>query len=733
MARKITNEEIVKDINEINETEFLKKIRAKNRKNLIPLDILERERIAQHIKDLYLRRKPKHDEMEDDIDLWDDVWMMRRMATRSGDEDTPNYRTPLSTVILETIHANIMNVFFTSKDIMRIIPTEAGDIPKIEKLDVFANWSMKNELELFERIDRLFHASGKNGEAPYMISWVKEYGTEIKITPVFNPTNPSEVLIDEDTKEPITQEREIVKLLYNGPRFEVFSRKDYFIPEEAVFGKIPPWEMKRVRFTASDIKQKEIEGETYPDVFNSIQGWGGSESTDNKRVDKEGDTVRMGDTEKMFVLFFGKLRVNAIKTEMTGDEGLEEIEDEFIALMELNTQTLVSLKKNKFPLKMRPTGLDIFIPNDEGRLAGVGVMEFMSGIQNARDLLHNQYMFGTVQSNSPFGFFQPIGNMRNEPIKTKSGFLYPTADPNTVNIVKLPAPDQSILFMIEELESQAQALFGISPIKAGTESKLDPDAPAKKVAIIVQQGDVRLNAIIKRKNKTLKDIFKKWYLLYQANMPPNKFMRIAGEDANNPWKFEPINITDFALKSIPDFELTGNILNSNKALEAQKKLSIYQILIGNPFFNPQTREGLQALHALTKWLIDGLDEIGISNFLPPSQGEQVRTPEEENARFLQGDDGIPSEGEDHINHLRVHGEFVLDPSLPDEVRQKVVKHIQRTGEMLRNQITQQQVLGNLPQQGGQGGVGNRPTPQATGNVLPEQGLGGLEAGVGANL
>jgi hypothetical protein len=70
-------------------------------------------------------------------------------------------------------------------------------------------------------------------------------------------------------------------------------------------------------------------------------------------------------------------------------------------------------------------------------------------------------------------------------------------------------------------------------------------------------------------------------------MPPNKFMRIAGEDKNNPWKFEAVDITDFALNAIPDFELTGNILNSNKTLEIQKALGIYKTLIDNPFFAPR--------------------------------------------------------------------------------------------------------------------------------------------------
>ena len=32
----------------------------------------------------------------------------------------------------------------------------------------------------------------------------------------------------------------------------------------------------------------------------------------------------------------------------------------------------------------------------------------------------------------------------------------------------------------------------------------------------------------------------------------------------------------------------------------------------------------------------------------------MQTPEEENARFLQGDTGEPAQGEDHRHHIQVH-------------------------------------------------------------------------------
>jgi len=562
-----------------------------------------------------------------------------------------------------------------------------------------------------------------------MVHWVKEYGTEVKIEPLMNPANPSEPLLDSDTGEPLTQEREVTKMLYNGPKLEIFSRKDYILPENSMWNKVPDWEMRIKRMNANTVRRRDLEGEYYPNVFDDIGGWGTEVPTsmDNTALTREGEERPLGKTEKIFIEFYGRLRIRAIKTDDQNEEAYKELEDEFIATVEIKSETLCELKKNKFPLKMRPFGLDEFLPDGDGRRGGIGVAEMLDGTQRANDALFSQYVFGTVQANNPFGFFQPTGNMRDEPIKIKAGYLFPSADPSSVNMIKIQQPDESIVYAMSQLQNNSQLLFGISSFTAGMESTIDPDAPAKKVQFIVGQGNVRLNMIIKRKNKTLKDIFKRWFLLYQANMPPNKFTRIAGEDPNNPWKFEPINMSDFALKAIPDFELVGNVLNANKQAEAQKAMAIYGVLIQNPFFSPQTQEGLRALREATTWLLDKFDETGISNFLPPVK-VSVRTPEEENARFLQGDEGEPEQGEDHVHHLRVHNQMLVDPTVPEEVRKALLEHVQATVELMKKEITQRMVLG-----GASGQPRTQGSPGQAPSAVPVTGMEGLPGGAEASV
>jgi len=440
-------------------------------------------------------------------------------------------------------------------------------------------------------------------------------------------------------------------------------------------------------------------------------------------LDYSGDFVPMGQWEKEFIEFYGRLRIRVIKEAKSENEEAEiqELEDEFIAIVNIKDEVLCSLKKNKFPMKMRPIGVDYFVPDDEGRRAGIGIMEFMSSLQKAYDNLFNQYVFGTVQSNNPIVFFEPLGNQRDEPQKIRAGYMYPTANAATYKPFQFPQPNQSMQNMLDLIRFWSQMLFGISDFSAGLESSIDPDAPAKKAQIVVAQGNVRLNMVIKRKNKTLKDILKRWFLLYQANMPQNKFMRITGEKGE--YDFEGINMTDFALKDIPDFELIGNVLNSNKSLEAQKALSIYSVLARNPLFSPQTQQGLRMLNQITRWLIDKFDETGLSNLLPSVEGETVQTPEEENARFLQGDMGEPGDNEDDVNHIQVHSQMLIDPTVPEKVKDNVREHIRLTVEKIRQKITYQTVLSQI-----QGGVNDRTsqTPVAVGQA---QGVPGAVAGL----
>lgn len=713
---------------------FLGKIKKRNKNLLINnLTKEEKQRIADYVIEQYQKGLGPHMELCDKINTWDDVARLVRAEVLGTDGNMPNYRSPLSFVAHEVIHANIMNVFFTPKEPMRVIPTAQDDVPKVNNIATFGNWSMKNEMDLFNSCDRLFHASTKCGESVAMIYWKKEYGVEIKREPLVDDNG--QTVYDEYTQEPLYQEIEKPKLVYDAPYMEILNRKDYMQPPDAKMGQRPEWEIRILSMSYDKYLRGQLEGKYYDGTIDDIKNWPASSAPLVEKTNYDGDTLPVGEWKKEFIEFYGRMRISIIEEGKTEQEAVKahELEDEFICLVNKESRVLSSIRKNRFPMKERPFVVDYFVPDDTGQRAAMGVYELMDSVQKCYDALFNNFIYATQLANNPIVFFSPTGNMRDEKIKLQMGYMYPTSDPNSVKLFSFPGPDQAIKYAMELAQQWAQFMFGISDYAAGMESTIDSSAPAKKVEIIVNQGNVRLNMIIKRKNDTLKEIFKRWFLLYRDNMPPNKFMRIAGETGGDPFKFEAITYEDFSLKSIPDFELVGNVLNANKQLELQKAIAVYQMLVVSPLFAPNTREGLQGLMSLTKWLVSKIDDTGLTAFLPQfKEGNLVHTPEEENALMMQGQTIEPLPDEDHMYHLKIHTEMLNSRNTPEEVLKLLAAHIDETVKMLQQQAAkvmaiQHQAQNITPMQGGipTGGMNGARFPEAgaapeTGGVFPAE-------------
>lgn len=707
------------DLTDAQEKQDLEGMKKRNKYLLMGVTEDERDSIANHIIQLYEDAKNEHENLCEKLMTWDEVSRLIRKEVIGSQGDLPNYRLPVSLLTHEVVHANIMNVFFSPQDIMRVLPTAVEDVPKVNNISVFGNWSMKNEMDIFSSFDMLSHASVKNGEAVAMIYWKRDFGVDIQRIPMRDAEG--NIQYDPETKELIYQEKEVTKILYDAPVFELIDRKDYIQPPYALMNQTPEWEGRIVRISYDTFLRDELQGKYYDGAIDKIQGWPDTSKTVNEKQTYDGDDYLVPKWNKEFLEFYGRLRVNVIEEELSGEEAVKahELEDEFIAVVHLESRTLCQLRKNRFPMKMRPFIVDYFVPDDTGRRAGLGVYELMDSLQKCYDNLYNQFIYGVELSNNPIAFFSPTGNMRDERFKIEKGFAYPTADPNSVKLFAFPPPNNTIRDAMDLVQQWSQLLFGISDYAAGIQSNTDPEASGKKVQLIVDQGNVRLNMIIKRKNDTLKEIFKRWFLLYQANMPPNKFMRVAGE-TNDPWKFNSITYEDFALQSLPDFELTGNILNSNKQLEANKAIAIYQLLAPNFLFNVQTTSGLALYTSLTKWLIDKIGDAELSRFIPNTDTDGVTyTPEEEDALMLQGEKVDPQPNEDVAHHLQIHMAYMNSPQTPDMTKPLLAQHIAATIQLAKQQMAQKlamQHAGVGPMVPGQNMGGQQGQPNA-----PQQG------------
>lgn len=715
------------DLTQQDQKEYLAGIKKRNKYLLMGMTKEERKRVANYIIDLKQDSDSEHEIICQKVDEWDEVSRLLRKEVIGSQGELPNYRMPLTLLTHEVVHSNIMNVFFSPQDPMRVIPTAEDDVMRVNNISVFGNWSMKNELDLFVKFDEMNHASIKNGESVAMIYWKKEYGVEIKRIPVKDEKG--NVVYDEETQEPIFQEKEVPKLIYNAPVMEVLNRKDYYQPKDCLMGDPPEWEACIRRMSYDSYLRDETQGKFYEGSIQEIQNWPATEQTEVEKTTYDGDNMMVSGWEKEFFNWYGRMRVTIVEEGIQENEAVkvQELEDEFICIVHIKSRTLCAMRKNRFPMKMRPFVNDYFQPDDTGRRAAIGVYELMDSLQKCYDAVFNQYVYGVELSNNPIVFFTPTGNMRDERFKIEKGYAYPTSDANSVKIFQFPAPNDSMRMLMDLIQQWAQFMYGISDYAAGMQSDIDPQASGKKVQMIIDQGNVRLNLIIKRKQHVLKEIFKRWFLLYRDNMPPNKFMRIAGEE-NDPWKFQSITYEDFSLQSIPDFELTGNVLNANKQLEANKAIAVFQMMMPLFMFNPATTQGQQKLTQLAKWLVDKIGDAQLSNLMGGTDDAgTIMTPEEENGLMLQGDEVEPHQGEDVQHHIKVHLAYMSSPQCPEQIKPLLASHIKKTIEMFKMLMAQKIAIQNsgmpnmgpTPPQGPQNspaaptpgrGTGNAPAP-----------------------
>src|SRR3990167_11513584 len=133
---------------------------------------------------------------------------------------------------------------------------------------------------------------------------------------------------------------------------------------------IPPRGMVKIRKSYDWFLREQLEGKIYDGSIQEIKDWSAVSYDIEGGVDYYGDHVPIGAYEKEFIYFYGRMRINVLKKDKASDfpdDEYEELEDEFIGMVNYDSETLCQLRKNKFPMKLRPVDIDYFIPDDDGK------------------------------------------------------------------------------------------------------------------------------------------------------------------------------------------------------------------------------------------------------------------------------------------------------------------------------------------------------------------------------
>lgn len=206
-----------------------------------------------------------------------------------------------------------------------------------------------------------------------------------------------------------------------------------------------------------------------------------------------------------------------------------------------------------------------------GRRYAIGMLEMMEGVHDLTTQTFNQMGDAGTIANSPFGFYRPTGNMRNETIRMSPGELYALGDPkNDVSFPNLGNQSQTFGFnMVALLGQVEEKLTNIGDLQLGRVPKGKASAlrTVSGMQTVLAQGDARPERVLRRFFMGLTQIWQQMHTLNQTFLPKGKQFLITGYTDPEKDPYGKIG-TPEEIQGDFLFTFSANVLNTSKEATA---------------------------------------------------------------------------------------------------------------------------------------------------------------------
>lgn len=392
----------------------------------------------------------------------------------------------------------------------------------------------------------------------------------------------------------------------------------------------------------------------------------------------------------------------------------DETPRQYIAWVDKTTGTLLRMTPREIRVDGQPMVLGAwtdyhFIPNSQGFYSyGYGhVLEEMNLIANA---VFNQYIDSGRLSNTPFVVYSRRAQLKSKDIKIRPGGAVEVGDVSQFLLQKFPGLDAALPNLLGVVERYVQQLTSNTDELQGRAPRGVREPTVGGTLARIDQGILTFGVIGKRilrqYRQELRQIFELNMAFLFGPEEKKKVFRVLGTTANEP--FAEVKREDFRGRF--DITPTGS---PSLASPQQRKLDaqeVMQVMLQHPLVVgvPEAQIPPNVL-LLTESLKNYLREQGqgdLAKFVPDAPPPSLSIPEE-HARFLEGDEVLPKQGEPHAEHLAQHLLFAQTPewrSLSDQKKQSLETHVEVTRAMAALEERQQIDAQNL-------GGGNGDVPQ----------------------
>src|SRR3990167_642277 len=398
---------------------------------LIPrLDERDEEDLVRMIHSDYRAALLDRMDWETRLIEWDNLYHGRLPRKDFPWPGCSNFHVPLTMLGVETLKPRLTETILGGDPVLIAKPTEALDDKKRDVVELFINWQIQNELDLDSLISESAHRFLIPGTVVIKILWRTDR-RKVKALRRFPATTDSSIMLrtlfgpslPEDFEQTTTNvwegtlksgsterkvkakfkytEKEVLvlvekdELVYDGPRVELITAEDFFVPVNAGDDvQRMPFCLHRQWLYENDLRRKVQEGRFYQDrveeLVNILKGTGQNITEDQVGVDNNRAAIEG-------VAPDGETDVKTIQYEIIEDYRRWDIDEDGFE-EEIITWSCPTLPDkllgwdyldNVFAHGLRPFVVGRYLPIP-GRFYGVSFAEIVRGIQEEINTIHNQ-------------------------------------------------------------------------------------------------------------------------------------------------------------------------------------------------------------------------------------------------------------------------------------------------------------------------------------------------------
>jgi len=258
----------------------------------------------------------------------------------------------------------------------------------------------------------------------------------------------------------------------------------------------------------------------------------------------------------------------------------------------------------------RPIAEAAFLP-EAGRREGISLPEFQEALHDISKATFDQMVDSGTLANTPFGFYDPTGNMKPDVITIYPGDLYPMRNPRqNVHYPTFAAQSQTfginLMTLVDKMD-QRLTVFS-NELNTGQVPKGRASALRNVGSIdrIQQAGEARPERVLRRFFTALKQMFS---LMHEFNgflMPPEKQFTLVGytRPHQNPYR----KVTASQVNRGFVFDFTANVKNASRGAAFEQ----LQQAMGLTIQALPVEMGITQPENVYRLLFDALRKIGLN-------------------------------------------------------------------------------------------------------------------------